>query len=286
MRTSADITITHRHKSNSLNFMRHLGHFIPVVLALLAASCSRIEEGVVVAKSSSVTNTSYAGLGPSFSVDVEGRDAQGKIVTRSALLPQREWLGIKIGDPFSFNGRGLLNQSSAKTNEDKTAEPPPARPKQQTRRTPKPLKPAPTPIPTPAPAPKTPTLFTFLFEHPATTPAPAETPAAPRKKRARKSSPKVKVKAQQPSATPAPTPEVSEAKYRQVQAQALEDADVRAAKQKIHTATNDEEQRRASEEYQRLLLNKMRELESSLKPRIDKEESEKSGTPPQASPTP
>ncbi len=303
--------------------MRRLGRFIPVVLALLAGSCSRLNEGVVVEKSAGVNNYGYAGLGPSFSIDVAGRDAGGKVVTRSALLSQREWLDIKIGDRFSFNKRGILNQPEA---ERIPAPTPPPKAKLQSAPKQKSSRPAPTPVPlsSPAPAPGFPNLLSRLFHRNTAPPQPVPAPAAPKKKRVRKSSQKSKPRktavaapkttqttapsvvvtatpAPSPASPtptpgpapnltitpePAPAPKVSEAQYRAVQAKALEDPAVRAAKQKIHAATNDEEQRRAMDEYQRTLLDKMRALDSSLGPRLDKEEAEKPGPSPKASPTP
>ena len=70
----------------------------------------------------------------------------------------------------------------------------------------------------------------------------------------------------------APTPEEE---FRAVEARAAEDAVVREAKRRIHSATTPEEQSRAWEEYRSTLVRKMRELGPSLSERIDKAESAK-----------
>ena len=60
-----------------------------------------------------------------------------------------------------------------------------------------------------------------------------------------------------------------EAQYRSVEARAHGDATVRELKLKIHNAKTDEEQTAAFQEHRRALFQKMRELEPSLKERID-----------------
>ncbi len=54
----------------------------------------------------------------------------------------------------------------------------------------------------------------------------------------------------------------------------MEDAKVRALKDKIHSARSDEEQRAASAEYTRALSNRMRQIAPQLGPKIDQAESE------------
>lgn len=60
------------------------------------------------------------------------------------------------------------------------------------------------------------------------------------------------------------------ARYREVEARALKDKAVLDWKAKIHSATTDEEQRKAAEQYYKTLFNKMRTLDPSLKARIDR----------------
>ena len=64
----------------------------------------------------------------------------------------------------------------------------------------------------------------------------------------------------------------TEAEFRAVEARANEDATVREAKRKIHSAATPEEQSRAWEEYRSKLLQKMRELAPALRERIDRAE--------------
>ncbi len=84
--------------------------------------------------------------------------------------------------------------------------------------------------------------------------------------------------------TAAETPQLSEAQttasYREVQAKAMEDPEVRAWKQKAHIATTDVEQQNALREYQKALSNKMRQLDKSPDKRIDATEAADQKPPP------
>ena len=64
-------------------------------------------------------------------------------------------------------------------------------------------------------------------------------------------------------------PETEAARFRSVEARAHDDAGVRDLKRKIHDAKTDDEQAAAFQEYRRALFQKMREMEPSLKERID-----------------
>jgi len=61
-------------------------------------------------------------------------------------------------------------------------------------------------------------------------------------------------------------------RYSQVRSKALEDPTVLKLQDKADTATSDDEQKAASKQYYKALFDKMRELDSSLKDRIDRTE--------------
>ena len=90
----------------------------------------------------------------------------------------------------------------------------------------------------------------------------------------------VRSKAPPPAPTPkagAPKPSAEteaarEARFRNVEARAHADAGIRELKLKIHDAKTNEEQAAAWQEHRRALYQKMRELEPSLKDRIDQAE--------------
>ncbi len=98
------------------------------------------------------------------------------------------------------------------------------------------------------------------------TPAPDNRPAPPRKVTSTAAEPRPAKKAAPKPAAP------TEADFRAVEARANEDAAVREAKRKIHSAATPEEQSRAWEEYRSKLLQKMRELAPALRERIDRAE--------------
>ena len=101
-----------------------------------------------------------------------------------------------------------------------------------------------------------------------------------------------KAKSMAPGSTGAPAkktdaakaPQTSEAqaaaRSRELQARAMEDPEVRAWKQKAHTATTDAEQQNALREYQKALSNKMRQLDKSPDKRIDRAEAADQKPPP------
>ena len=60
--------------------------------------------------------------------------------------------------------------------------------------------------------------------------------------------------------------------YRQVHAKALEDPNVLSLQDKADTAIGEDEQKAASKIYYKALFDKMREIEPSLKDRIDRTE--------------
>ena len=86
----------------------------------------------------------------------------------------------------------------------------------------------------------------------------------------KKSPPKTNAPGTQPPVKAEPD---SAARFRSVEARAREDAAVRELKLKIHDAKTDDEQTAAFQEYRRALYQKMRDLEPSLKDRIDEAES-------------
>jgi hypothetical protein len=78
---------------------------------------------------------------------------------------------------------------------------------------------------------------------------------------------------QVPSASAIAAQEAQEkARYRQVRAKALEDPNVLSLQDKADTAPNEDEQKAASKSYYKALFDKMREIEPSLKDRIDRTE--------------
>lgn len=66
---------------------------------------------------------------------------------------------------------------------------------------------------------------------------------------------------------------VRTARFRDVEARALEDTGVRESKEKIYSAKTDDEQTAAYREYRSALYRKMREMAPTLKDRIDQAES-------------
>jgi uncharacterized protein YkwD len=112
------------------------------------------------------------------------------------------------------------------------------------------------PLATPKPA-KTPSPAATAVKTPTPTATPRSTPQPTPEKPA----------AQQPSAED----ELRQtARYREVERIALKDKNVLEWKDKIHSATTDEEQRMAAQQYYKTLFNKMRQLDPSLRSRIDR----------------
>lgn len=266
---------------------------LAVITGLLIVACSRIENGVIVSKFSRVDATRYSGLGPVFGVDVQGPDKSGRIVRRSAFLSQEEWVGVNLGDDFSFAGRSLLFGAPRDKNEVplERASVRQSHKKKSARNTSDQLsaqdetpvlnrlanmihstfsiEPKPSAEPAQPPASVSPAKTKR-----STTTAKSRAPKAKTRTTTAKSRPPKKIQPA-PAEAPSLTAEQLMDQYRDVQAQALESPEVRAAKQKIHAAANEQEQNAASHEYWRVLYEKMREIDSSLKERIDQEEAAK-----------
>ncbi len=62
------------------------------------------------------------------------------------------------------------------------------------------------------------------------------------------------------------------ARYQEVKQKALQDKHVQELQEKADNASDGDEQRKASEKYYKALFNKMRNLDPSLKDRIDRTE--------------
>lgn len=80
------------------------------------------------------------------------------------------------------------------------------------------------------------------------------------------------------AAHPTPAPDLAaqdaseRARLREIKAKALEDKHVRSLQEKADNASNDDDQRKASKAYYKALYGRMRSLDESLKPRIDRME--------------
>jgi hypothetical protein len=242
-----------------------------LMLALFATSCSSVKEGIVYGKGERMLD-SYFGTKPVYWVDVRVKDDQGKETIKRVLVFEKQWQTLKAGDAFHAIGA-----------EDKKPKPSPAAPTPKPKSKqpkPTPAKPESTPEPQPAGG-----LFGKIFKkkpEPAATPTPKK---AKKKKAAPKATPSAEpAPAEKPSIAekphPAATPETlteeqKDARYRDAQAKALEDRNVRALKMKTHAAKTDEEQQKAMQEYRKALFDKMRQLDGSIKDRIDKAEAAK-----------
>ncbi len=106
---------------------------------------------------------------------------------------------------------------------------------------------------------------------------PAPPPRLAKSKRARGAK-SARVAAQPPRESKPPTPppamtaEVRAARFREIEAKAIEDPQVREMKQKIHAVSSDEEQAQALKQYRKGVFEKMRALDSSLHDLIDRAE--------------
>lgn len=216
-------------------------HFISLFGLLLLVGCSMIERGVVVAKG----HRENAAASPPIDyywVDVLGKNRAGEEKTERVQLFKPDWDRYKEGDRISPHDYDMIGVTKSLGDSVKKL----AR-----------IKAEPAPTPTPA------TLEPAQRESPPArkkspptpTPVPVAKPAAPR---------------------PPPKPETEAtraAKLRNAEAHAVEDPAVRELKKKIYSAKTDEEQAAAYREYRSGLYQKMRELEPSLKDRIDQTES-------------
>lgn len=224
------------------------------LLALFAflplASCSTFNEGTIVGKRSRPVEPGFSRLGPTFTLEIEGKGADGKAVRKTVLVSEAEWSRVRVGERYSLSAPHTPRETSERA-EKKPAEPrkiavakpSPAKPKKQTADQAKPDK----------------HQKIGSMGVPASTPSPAPTLA-------------------KPSPRPAPL------SYEEAEAHAAEDSRVRELKQKIHAATTEEEQKKAADDYYKRLFEKMRELAPEAKARIDKEEAAKLR--PAASPAP
>ena len=211
-------------------------HFFPLLGLLLLGGCSTIERGVVVAKG----HRENGAVSPPIDyywVDVRGKNRAGEVKKERVQLFKPDWDRYKKGDRIAPHDHDLLGVARAfGVSVKKLARMDAA--------------------PTPAPA-------TSKLKKPAKTDRLA----------ARKKSPPLPAPAPKPvAARPRPKAEseaVRVAKLRSAEARAFEDPAVRDLKKKIYGAKTDEEQSAAYREYRRGLYRKMRELEPSVKDRID-----------------
>lgn len=243
----------------AVRFLRIMKLRLLALLALLPLAACSTFNGKIVKKRSRPAEPGFSRLGPTFTLEIEGANASGKPVRRTALVSEEEYMRYHVGDrypaPEKQNDGGTAAEKNEKRRPEKTdgahqpasAKPSPAKVKKAEAEKPKPKKAGAKSQTEPA-------------EPPAKTAMPAPSPAAA-------AMPKV-------SATPAPAaqPQLS---YEEAETRAAEDARVRALKQKIHTASSEEEQRKAADEYYRTLFGKMRELAPAAKARIDKEQAAK-----------
>ena len=212
-------------------------HFIPLLGLLLLGGCSTIERGVVVSKGHR-ENTAVSPPIDYYWVDVRGKNRAGEMKTERVQLFKPDWDRYKKGNRISPHEHDMIGAARALG----------VSMKRLVR-----IGAKPTPSPTP--------------------------PKAPNRNRpaARKKSPTLPASAPRPVAPrPRPQPETEtsrSAKLRGAEARAFEDPVVRDLKKKIYGAKTDEEQTAAYREYRRGLYRKMRELEPSLKERIDAAES-------------
>ena len=205
---------------------------------LLLGACSSIERGVVVRKGHSVKSATTTPT-DSYWVDVRGKNRDGKKITERVQLFKRDWELFDKGDGISPHNYDMIGAAKAlRASLKKLAQ-------GKVTPTPKPARP---------------------FVKPATKPV---HPVARRKSPPPTPAPK----AASPRPRPAPETEaLREARFRNVEARAHGDAEVRELKLKIQNAKTNEEQAAAWQEHRRALFQKMRELEPSLKDRIDQAE--------------
>ena len=214
-------------------------HFISLFGLLLLNGCSMIDRGVVVAKG----HRENAAMSPPIDyywVDVLGENRAGEAKTERVQLFKSDWDRYQEGDRISPHDYDMIGATKSLGDSVKKL----ARIKAEP--TPPPATPEPAPRENPPARKKSP---------PTPTPVPVAKPATPR---------------------PHPKPETEAtraAKLRNAEAHALEDPAVRELKKKIYGAKTDEEQAAAYREYRSGLYQKMRELEPSLKDRIDAAES-------------
>ena len=225
--------------------------FICLLGLLLLGACSSIERGVVTAKGHRVD----AIVSPPIDyywVEVRGKNRAGEEKTERVQLFKKDWDRFKKGDRISPHDFDMIGATKAIGVSVKKF----ARIKDE-------------PMPKPAtpkaakPKPATPKIAT---------PKPAKTP----KKSAPLATPELAPKPV--IATPKPKTETETARtarFHNAEARAHDDAAVREMKLKIHAARTNDEQAAAFQAYRRALFQKMRELEPSLKDRIDAAETQR-----------
>jgi outer membrane biosynthesis protein TonB len=243
-----------------------------LMLAVFATSCSSVKEGVVFGKGQRWLD-SFFGTKPVYWVDVRVKDDQGNETIKRVLVYEKQWRTLKAGDEFHRAGTAEKKPESSPTPSEEKP-----KPKKVDSASTKPQS-------TPAQSPLSNGLLGKIFKkkaEPAATPKPqknkkpkpvAKATPAEKAKPEEKTVPPEKPKS---AATPAPlTDAQKDARFHQVQAKALEDPGVRALKMKTHTATTDEEQQKAMQDYRKALFDKMRQLDGTIKDRIDKAEGAK-----------
>ena len=212
--------------------------FLCLSMLLFLGACSSIERGVVLEKGHRV-NAAVSPPIDYYWVDVRGKNRGGEEATERVQLFKPDWDRYQKGDRISPHDYDMIGAAKALTVSVKKIAKIGAKP----------------------------------------TPAPPTPKAAKRDRPAkRKKSPPPPIPAAKPVAThvqPKPESEAARAaKSRSVEGRAVEDPAVRDLKKKIYSAKTDEEQAAAYREYRRGLYQKMRELEPSLKERIDAAEAQ------------
>lgn len=228
-------------------------YFIPLLGLLCLAGCSTIEQGLIVKKGHSENSVVSPPI-DYYWVDVRGKNRAGKEVTERVQLFKPDWDRYKKGDRISPHNYDMIGATKAIGTSVSTsvkkittlgakptpvpATPQTAKPRVSTQK----KRPQPARAATPKTAAATPKPVAATPKTAATTPKPVESEAA------------------------------KAARFRSAETRAHEDPAIRELKRNIHNARSDEEQTAAFQEHRRALFQKMRELEPSLKDRIDQAE--------------
>ena len=212
--------------------------FIGLLGMLLSGACSSIERGVVVGKGHRVKPAATPPI-DYYWVDVRGRNHDGERVTERLQLFKWDWDRFDEGDLISPQEFGPIEAAKRLGNSLETYTRAAGDSVRETI-----LRPEPRPA-----------------KREIVKPRRKAPPVSPRKPGGKSSGPA------------APHSASVETRYRDAEARVIEDPDVRDLKLKIHDAKSEAEQGAAFQEYRRTLYRKMRELDPSLKTRIDAAES-------------
>jgi len=244
------------------------------LLALLAllplASCTTMSEGRVVRKRSRPVEPGFSRLGATYTLEIAGTDAKGKLTRKTVLVSEQEWLRVRIGDHYSPKAPHVRSEAAAHPPHDKdnvSEETGTKTRKPATSAKPSPKKSKEPEVAMSQPG-KTPQLKAKNTEPKvAAKPSPSPSPSSP--------TPSPSPTSPTPSPSSPSPARVSQLTYDEAEARAAEDPRVRELKQKIHAASTEDEQKKAADDYYKTLYGKMRELAPAARARIDKEEAAK-----------